>query len=236
MNERHTFTRGGRGATLALGLAGALLLAGCSSGSKSKTPTATQTANPPATSGISLPGTTPAAAVSTPQPTPEVALRPPSATPTETPDDSPLARLVIPKISVNARFVTIGLIAGTNEMDSPKTKDDVGYYDFSPLPTHGGNTLVSGHVDWYTHQTGVFWDLKKLEKGDDIQLVLQDGRTLHYTVTDTELYDADKAPVDEIVGDTPVESLTMITCEGTFDQASAEYNKRRVVRAERVYS
>ena len=134
------------------------------------------------------------------------------------------------------RFVTLGLIAGTNTMDSPKTKDDAGYYDFSPLPTHGGNTLISGHVDWYTGQTGVFWDLKKLADGDDIQLVLQDGRTLHYKVTDTELYDADSAPVDEIVGPTPVESVTLITCEGTFDRASAEYNKRRVVRAERVYS
>ncbi len=236
MDKVSSGKRPARGVALAAGLAGAMLLAACSGGSKSKTPTATQTSSPPPASGIGLPGTTPGAAVSTPQLTPETALRPPSATPTETPDDAPLAKLVIPKIGISAPFVTLGLIAGTNEMDSPKTKDDAGYYNFSPLPTHGGNTLISGHVDWYTGQTGVFWDLKKLEKGDDVQLVLKDGRTLHYTVTDTELYDADKAPVDEIVGDTPVESLTMITCEGTFDHASAEYNKRRVVRAERVYS
>ena len=236
MEQRITGMRSARVAFFAAGLAGALVLAACGGGSKSKSPTATQPASPPPASGIGLPGTTPEpAAVITPQPTPETALRP-AATPTETPDESPLARLVIPKISVNAHFVTLGLIAGTNTMDSPKTKDDAGYYDFSPLPTHGGNTLISGHVDWYTGQTGVFWDLKKLSNGDDIQLVLQDGRTLHYKVTDTELYDADSAPVDEIVGPTPVESLTMITCEGTFDRASAEYNKRRVVRAERVYS
>jgi len=33
-----------------------------------------------------------------------------------------------------------------------------------------------------------------------------------------------------------VESVTLITCEGTFSKAAEEYNKRRVVRAERVYS
>src|SRR5579883_1091142 len=235
MEQLHTGKRSTRGAVLAAGLAGALVLAACGGGSKSKNPTVTKPSSPPASGGIGLPGTTPeAGAATTPQPTPAVAQQP-AATPTETPDDSPLARLVIPKIGVNARFVTLGLIAGTNTMDSPKNKDDVGYYDFSPTPTHGGNTLISGHVDWYTGQTGVFWDLKKLSNGDEIQLVLQDGRTLHYKVTDTELYDADSAPVDEIVGPTPVESITLITCEGTFDRASAEYNKRRVVRAERVY-
>lgn len=234
MEQRNTEKRTARGAVLAAGLAGVLILTACGGGSKPKSPTATKPTSPAPASGIGLPGTTPAAA-NTPEPTPEAAQRP-AATPTETPDESPLARLVIPKIGVNARFVTLGLIAGTNTMDSPKNKDDVGYYDFSPSPTHGGNTLISGHVDWYTGQTGVFWDLKKLADGDDIQLVLQDGRTLHYKVTDTELYDADSAPVDEIVGPTPVESVTLITCEGTFDHASAEYNKRRVVRAERVYS
>jgi LPXTG-site transpeptidase (sortase) family protein len=235
MEQRNTDRRAARGALLAAGLVGALILAACSGG-KPKSPTATKPSDPAPASGIGLPGTTPeAGAANTPQPTPAVAQQP-AATPSETPDDSPLARLVIPKIGVNARFVTLGLIAGTNTMDSPKNKDDVGYYDFSPTPTHGGNTLISGHVDWYTGQTGVFWDLKKLADGDDIQIVLQDGRTLHYKVTDTELYDADSAPVDEIVGPTPVESITLITCEGTFDRASAEYNKRRVVRAERVYS
>ncbi|HZQ37555.1 MAG TPA: sortase [Dehalococcoidia bacterium] len=236
MDQTNTGKRSARRAVLAAGLAGALLLAACGGGSKSKTPTATNPGTTAPSGGIGLPGTTPAAgAVTTPQSTPAIAQQP-AATPTETPDDSPLARLVIPKIGVNAHFVTLGLIAGTNTMDSPKTKDDAGYYDFSPTPTHGGNTLISGHVDWYTGQTGVFWDLKKLTNGDDIQLVLQDGRTLHYKVTDTELYDADSAPVDEIVGPTAVESVTLITCEGTFDRASAEYNKRRVVRAERVYS
>jgi LPXTG-site transpeptidase (sortase) family protein len=155
---------------------------------------------------------------------------------TETPDDSPLSRVVIPKIQVDAKLVTLGIIASTNTMDSPKNKDDVAYYDFTPRPTYGGNTVLSGHVDWYTGQTGVFWDLKKIQQGDVIQLVLANGKTYAYKVTELHLYDSVTAPVDEIIGDTPVESVTLITCEGVFDRSAAEYDKRRVVRAERVYA
>lgn len=66
--------------------------------------------------------------------------------------------------------------------------------------------------------------------------MLADGKTYSYRVSETHLYDSDTAPVDEIIGDTPVESVTLITCEGVFEKGSAEYNKRRVVRAERVYA
>jgi LPXTG-site transpeptidase (sortase) family protein len=145
----------------------------------------------------------------------------------------------VPKINVDAKFVTLGIIASTNTMDSPKNKDDVGYYDFTPRPSYGGNTVISGHVDWYTGQTGVFWDLKKLATGDEVQIVLQDGKTYTYKVTETHLYDDSEltdSVVDSIIGDTPKEAVTIITCEGVFNQAAAEYNKRRVVRAERVYS
>ncbi len=234
--NRHVKKLGSRQLGLVVVVLGLLLVAAC--GGKSKN-NATEPPKSSAVSGAATPiavTNTPRAALSTPAVTPSIARSTPTATPTETPDDSPMARLVVPKASINAKFVTLGIIASTNTMDSPKTKDDVGYYDFTPRPTFGGNTVLSAHVDWFTGETGIFWDLKKLSKGDDIQIVLQDGKTFHYKVTETELYDADSAPVDDIIGDTPVESVTLITCEGTFSRAAAEYNKRRVIRGERVYS
>ena len=201
----------------------AFAVVACGGKSKSAAPTSAGTsANAPATSRAT-PGTTAS-------PGPTVA----KTTPTETPDDSPMARLEIAKINVNAKFVTLGIIASTNTMDSPKNKDDVAYYDFTPRPGYGGNTVLSAHVDWFTGQTGVFWDLKKLEKGDEIDIVLEDGKKYRYKITETQLYNSDEAPIDQIIGDTPVESVTMITCEGSFNPSAAEYNKRRVVRAERI--
>jgi LPXTG-site transpeptidase (sortase) family protein len=215
------------GASVALAV-----LAAC--GGKSSRPTPTRAATG-ASSPVNSAGATSAPVTSLSGiPTLAQASPTPRPTPTETPDDSPLAKLVIPKISVNAKLVTLGIIASTNTMDSPKNKDDVGYYDFTPRPGYAGNTVLSGHVDWFTGQTGVFWDIKKLEIGDEVDLVLQDGKTYKYKVTEAQLYDSDTAPVDDIIGDTPRESVTLITCEGVFSQSSAEYNKRRVVRAERI--
>jgi sortase A len=200
----------------------------CGGKSKSVPPTSTSATAPATVAG------TAAASRATPgtsaSPAPAVA----KATPTETPDDSPMARLEVPKININAKFVTLGIIASTNTMDSPKNKDDVAYYDFTSRPGYGGNTVLSGHVDWFTGQTGVFWDLKKLEKGDELDIVLEDSKKYRYKITETQLYNSDDAPIDQILGDTPVESVTMITCEGSFNPSSAEYNKRRVVRAERI--
>jgi LPXTG-site transpeptidase (sortase) family protein len=230
-----TRPRSTRGVTVVL-LGLAVLLAACGGKSTNKNNSAKGTTGTPAAQVAQSSPTAAESPTATTSPTPSPTPSTPSPTPTETPDDSPMARLVIPNAKVDAKFVTLGIIAATNTMDSPKNKDDVGYYDFTPRPTYGGNTVLSGHVDWYTGQTGVFWYLKDLKNGDDIQIALQDGKTLHYTVTDTQLYDDADAPVDDILGDTPVESVTLITCEGVFNQAAAEYNKRRVIRAERVYS
>jgi len=45
------------------------------------------------------------------------------------------------------------------------------------------------------------------------------------------VYGVDNAPVDQIIGTTSTESVTLITCNGTF--AGGHYNNRLVVRAER---
>ena len=47
-------------------------------------------------------------------------------------------------------------------------------------------------------------------------------------------YDAATAPVNDIVGATPQESVTLITCGGVFNPVTHQYDKRLVVRAERI--
>ena len=220
-----------------IGAGATALLAACG-GSNKKNNNTTASATKPS-GNVALPtgaALTPAAATPALTPRATVAAATPQATPTETPDDTGMVRLMISKAGIDAPFVTLGVIAATNTMDSPKDKDHVGYYDFSPPATYGGNTVLSGHVDWYTGETGVFWNLKNLTKGDDLNIVMSDDKIARYKISDTQLYDDQDAPVDQIIGPTPIESVTMITCEGVFDRNAAEYNKRRVVRAERVYS
>jgi len=88
-------------------------------------------------------------------------------------------------------------------------------------------------VDWYTGQTGVFWHLKDLNEGDEVDLTLADGSVLKYQVVANTVYKDEDAPVADILSDTPQESVTLITCDGVFNKTLQEYNSRRIVRAVR---
>jgi LPXTG-site transpeptidase (sortase) family protein len=171
-----------------------------------------------------------------------------ASAPTTAPDDSPLAEFRMhgaddgngKPFDMTAKIIVMGIDPKTNIMQSPNNKDDVAYYDFTTHPGNGcsapnkcANTVMSGHVDWYTKQTGVFWNLKDLKNGDEIDIKLADGVTYKYKVAANTVYKDEDAPIQEILGDTPQESVTLITCAGDFDPKSQEYNNRRVVRAVR---
>jgi LPXTG-site transpeptidase (sortase) family protein len=144
-----------------------------------------------------------------------------------------LDRLVVPKVQIDSPVEVKG-INGRGEMEDPSGKDAVAWYDFSEFPGFGGNAVFSAHVDWFTGELGPFGRLKELKDGDEILLKLSDGSEMKYQVVTTTLYESAKAPVAEIVGKTEKDSITFITCEGTFDRRAQDYSHRRIVRAERV--
>ncbi len=156
----------------------------------------------------------------------------PEPQPTPEPSAAPIARLVIPKINVNAGVVTLS-VDKDGAMQDPKGPKDVAWYDFSQHPGWGGNAVFAGHVDYINYGPAVFWNLRNLEMGDEIKIVLADGTEYSYHVISEAAYSDSDAPVQEIVGPTDTEVVTIITCNGTFDTKTREYDKRLVVRAER---
>ncbi len=163
----------------------------------------------------------------TPGPTPTPSNRfPPGST-------APVAALRIPSIEVDAPVVVRGLDA-QGKMLTPDNDRDTAWYEFTSRPGSDGNAVFSGHVDWHTVGPAVFWDLKKLEEGDIIEVQMEDGAVYRYAVNTKIAYDAATAPVDAIVGPTAEQQVTLITCTGTFSSASHQYDKRLVVTALRV--
>jgi LPXTG-site transpeptidase (sortase) family protein len=148
-------------------------------------------------------------------------------------EDARLTRLIIPAAKVNAPLQTKGVNA-RNEMENPDGKDNVAWYNFTARPGFGSNAVFSGHVDWLTGEIAVFWYLRDVKAGDEVMIRLSDGMELKYRVTSNEVYAANAVPVAEIIGPTTNEVITLITCDGVFDRRSQDYDKRRVVRAERV--
>jgi len=155
-------------------------------------------------------------------------------TPQVTPvSNAPLARLVIPSIQVDAPVVTLG-VDGQGVMQSPRTAFEVGWYDFTAQPGTGGNAVFSGHVDFASVGAAVFWHLRELGPGDLVEVRLADGTDYQYVVISSTAYAGDDAPIADIVGPTGKDTVTIITCTGTFNREVRQYSHRLVVRAERL--
>jgi LPXTG-site transpeptidase (sortase) family protein len=163
-------------------------------------------------------GTAPPAVVTTPAPERE---------------DVDIARLIVPSLEIDAPIVTLG-VDSDGTMQSPDNPVDVAWYSFSGRPGEGSNIVMAGHLDFVSYGPAVFYRLKEAVAGDEVRLALVDGTVAAYRVLDVIYYDESTAPVDEIVGPTEKEIVTLITCAGSFDPTVREYDKRVVLRAERV--
>ena len=148
------------------------------------------------------------------------------------PPPVPIARILIPAIDVDAAVEIRGASAD-GVMENPTGPHDVAWYNFTALPNQPGNIVMAGHLDYVNVGAAVFYHLDELQPGDEVLLNLEDGTSATYRVTSVHTYDADEAPVQEIVGPTEVETLTLITCGGTFNASTREYDERVIVRAER---
>lgn len=168
----------------------------------------------------------------------------PTATPVPTPPPSsaPVVRMIIEKIGLDGQVVTMGLDEDHVPL-VPDNPNDIVWYDFSTLPGWGSNAVFSGHVDWTLHGvpvTGVFYDLRKVEVGDIIKIRLEDGTEYQYKVFANVAVPYDDPEALKVMGTTPTEMITIITCGGTWvprwnDPLGGNYTHRQIVRAERLY-
>ncbi len=180
---------------------------------------------------------TPAQPTATPTlvpPKPTVTPTPPPPTPTPVVRGTPMT-LEIPKIGVSAPIVPVKTTPD-GDLASPDSWDVVGWFVGGPRPGDPGNALITGHRDFANGPggrptTAVFWDLGKVNPGDQIVVKTDKGETLPFKVESTNLYDKDNAPVEQILGYQLGRVITVISCEGQFIPATRDYTQRRIVRA-----
>lgn len=141
--------------------------------------------------------------------------------------------LSIPKINVHrARVVSVG-VKENGQMDTPNNNYDIGWFHTSGLPGFGGTMLMNGHSG--TNIPGVFKNLPQVQKGDLIKVERGDGSSFEYVVYDSKTIHLDQANkhmqnmiISPILGE---ESLSLISCTGTWSQARRTYLSRQFVRA-----
>lgn len=138
----------------------------------------------------------------------------------------------MPKVGVDAQVVTYGLDA-KSVPEVPTNGAEVAWYNFSARPGTGSNAVFAGHVTWNGH--AVFWDLDRMAPGDDIILEGTDGTRVSYKVSEVFLVDASDPNALSVMGPTPSDTMTVITCGGDYfyvgGVAQYDYTHRLIVRA-----
>jgi LPXTG-site transpeptidase (sortase) family protein len=138
----------------------------------------------------------------------------------------------IERAGVNAEVEAIEIVDG--KMQDPTGPWVVSWYKDLAKIGEFGNAVMAGHVDYWDVGPAVFYNVGQLQEGDKILVTGENQEIFTYEVEWVKNYDADNAPINEIVGETGEESLTLITCGGPFDYETGHYLQRTVVRSHRV--
>lgn len=138
------------------------------------------------------------------------------------------ARLIIPKLRIDADVQNVGVNADGN-MGVPSNFADVGWYKYGAVPGGPGSAVMAGHVDNGLGLSGVFKHLNELEEGDEIIVERHDGKRLTFVVTGKRAYPYDAVPTEIVFNPTGSERLNLITCEGAWVKSAKTYDQRLVV-------
>jgi sortase (surface protein transpeptidase) len=141
------------------------------------------------------------------------------------------AELRIPKIGATSSLVPLGLNADeTVEVPPVEQPMQAGWYRLARTPGETGPAVVLGHVDG-NRQPGIFFRLRELAAGDEVEVSRKDGTTARFRVRSTEQIAKNSFPTEAVYGDTDRPELRLITCGGSFDQAAHSYRDNIIVYA-----
>jgi sortase (surface protein transpeptidase) len=154
-------------------------------------------------------------------------VRAPSPEAVSSPVAQPPGRLIIRSIGVDAAVLPVGVDA-SQAMDVTKTSYETGWYKLGPAPGNAGDAVIDGHLDWYDTPRAVFYRLKDVQVGDDIEVLGLDGASRHFKVTQVQTVPYNATVPGLFATDGPPR-LSLITCGGTWSTKLGQYVERVVV-------
>lgn len=160
--------------------------------------------------------------------------------PTATPVPTELlpARLIIPRMELNAPIVPVGVDA-SGAMTAPYVANPhdpiwsaVYWWNLGVLPGQTGNAVIAGHVNRPDASSSTFTGLDRLEPGDQIKVVTTGGPLLTFVVTSKETpllqeHDPGDPAFMRVFGPSLTANLNLITCWGEW--IGHTFNRRLVI-------
>jgi hypothetical protein len=133
----------------------------------------------------------------------------------------------IPAIGLAVWLTQLGLNSnGTVEV--PTSVQVPGWFSPGPSPGQVGSAVILGHVDSY-QGAGVFFQLRTLQPGNQIEVNLADGVIATFKVTSVAMYQKTQFPDQQVYGSTGSSDLQLVTCGGAFDSQTGHYLSNIVV-------
>jgi len=148
-------------------------------------------------------------------------------------------RMLVERFKLDAPIVELGLDKdGVPQV--PLNGQDVAWYNFSAKPGAGSNAVFAGHVNW-AGSPGSFARIDELEAGDEVRLISDEGREYVYEVFTNYAVDPEDPESLKVMAPTPTDTITLITCSGTWipdrsERFGGNYTKRTIVQAKLVSS
>ncbi|RAZ73451.1 class F sortase [Planococcus halotolerans] len=144
------------------------------------------------------------------------------------------ALIEIPAIDAQAKVIPVGQTAD-GHMEAPQSIYEIAWYEPGIKPGDTGNAVLAGHVDGLS-APGTFYNLKKLEPGNEIHITGTDGTKLVFIVRDKKSYSPEDAPIQEIFGGSSESHLNLITCTGDYNNSTGDYEERLVIYTDLIES
>jgi sortase (surface protein transpeptidase) len=138
-------------------------------------------------------------------------------------------RIDIPRIGVSSSLIRLGR-APDGTVEVPKPFGVAGWYAPGTRPGDPGSAVILGHVD-SKRGPAVFFRLRELRPGDQIDVTRADGSSLRFVVQRTAKFDKQRFPTDEVYYPTLTPMLRLVTCGGQFDATTGHYRSNIIVFA-----
>lgn len=138
----------------------------------------------------------------------------------------------ISKLGIKGRILKVG-VNNKGQLNAPQNVNDAGWYESSSLPGDaGGAMLVDGHAYGPT-KPGIFNNLEQLQSGDQIQIERGDGQVFNFQVVKTQSFQRDQVDMASAIVsvDSARLGLNLITCSGTYNSQTNDYDQRHIVYA-----
>jgi sortase A len=139
----------------------------------------------------------------------------------------------LPSINAAGYIVKVG-IDQYNQVAAPGNVNVAGWYVNSLKPGQAGLSIIDGHVDG-KKGPGIFLKLAELVAGDLYEVDLANGTKLTYQVQRVSTLKVADVPTVLFAHDPEIASqLNLITCYGTFNYQSDQYDERSIVMSKLI--